>query len=231
MKIKSIIFDFDETLVDTEDAHLGAWRHVLGKSDKNLPLEEYFTYVGHGDEKIAELLCLKKNLDSPSSLLSGKRAQYLYEKSKIKPIQATIDFIFELEKQKASLGIKLAIATAAPKEEILPFLKDLKILDFFDLILSGTDLKGYQDPEGCNKPKSYIYLEAAKQLHCKPNQCIVIEDSYFGVTAGISAGCITIAVPNEYTKHQDLSHADLKLESLEGLTPASFLKKASKIIR
>jgi len=60
------------------------------------------------------------------------------------------------------------------------------------------------------------------------------EDSRSGVRAGIDAGCFTIAVPNFYTRSQDLSHADLILDSFEGMSVEEFfqtikMKKAVKM--
>ena len=78
-----------------------------------------------------------------------------------------------------------------------------------------------------NKPKPYIYLEALKQLEVEANECIVIEDSDSGVQAAISAGCFAIAVPNIYTRMQDLSKADLCIDSFAGMDLISFFQIVS----
>ena len=81
----------------------------------------------------------------------------------------------------------------------------------------------YSDPEGVNKPKPYIYLHAAKLLGVSPEGCVVIEDSPPGIAAGVSAGCFTIAVPNDCSRHQDLSEAHLCLESFSNMNYADLL--------
>lgn len=83
----------------------------------------------------------------------------------------------------------------------------------------------YKDPEGTNKPKPYVYLKAAKMLGIEPRQCIAIEDSRSGISAAVAAGCITVAVPNDFTKRQDLSHAHFKIESFAGLNFNGFLQQ------
>ena len=91
----------------------------------------------------------------------------------------------------------MGLASASPKDEILLNLQQHQIEHLFDVIISGKDdLSEYNDPEGVNKPKPYIYLHAAKLLDISPQQCVVIEDSRSGVTAGVDAGCFVIAVPN-----------------------------------
>jgi beta-phosphoglucomutase-like phosphatase (HAD superfamily) len=95
----------------------------------------------------------------------------------------------------------------------------------FDLILSGhDDLKDYFDSEGTNKPKPYIYLHTAKLLGIAPSQCVVIEDSSSGVSAAVDAGCFTIAIPNAFTKQQDLSRVHLRIQSLDKMDIENFLQ-------
>src|SRR5262249_53665661 len=118
---------------------------------------------------------------------------------------------------------KLAVASGARKEEILQNLKSLNIEHYFDVILSGRDdLSEYQDLEGTNKPKPYVYLKVAQELGFKPEECVAIEDSRTGVTSAVKPGCFTIAVPNDYTQQHDLSHAHMKIKSFEGLSINDF---------
>ena len=91
------------------------------------------------------------------------------------------------------------------------------------MIVSADDLTEYSDPEGVNKPKPYIYLQAAKLLELRPEQCAAIEDSRTGISSAVSAGCIAVAIPNTYTAQQDLSHAHLKVISFVDMTPNDFL--------
>jgi len=57
-------------------------------------------------------------------------------------------------------------------------------------------------------------LRAAEQLGVAPAHCLALEDSATGVTAAKAAGMRAIAVPNQYTAHQDLSHADARVDRL-----------------
>jgi beta-phosphoglucomutase len=101
----------------------------------------------------------------------------------------------------------------------------LGIEKIFDVIISGRDdLSDYNDPEGVNKPKPYIYIYAAKRLNVAPRECVVIEDSSSGVKAAVEAGCFTIAVPNRYSCHQDFSLANLKIESFSDINAEHFFQ-------
>ena len=174
---------------------------------------------------MARLLAEKLGKDCQNELFAQKKAYYLEAVHKgLPPIEGTVRFARQLIQDKERHGLKLAVASASPQHEIRTHLQKLELLDSFDLILSGhEDLTDYHDPEGVNKPKPYIYLHAAKLLGVLPAECAVIEDSRPGVAAAVSAGCITIAVPNAFSQYQDLSQATLRMKTLSGFTLKRFL--------
>lgn len=225
-QIKAVIFDCDGTLVDSEHGHFVAWRGAVQKQGGDLSLEEYYACIGKPARVIADLLAEKVGKNCTEEILRDERVLYscILESGHL-PIQHTMDFLHSLAKEKGKFGLKLGLASAARKESILLNLRQHGIEHFFDLILSGQDdLDDYFDPEGVNKPKPYIYLHTAKSLCLTPAECMVIEDSSSGVTAGVSAGCFTVAVPNVYTRFQDLSHADFRLESFSKMSVAQVLQ-------
>jgi beta-phosphoglucomutase-like phosphatase (HAD superfamily) len=231
MQIKAVLFDCDGTLVDSEYAHYLSWKKALEHVGSNFSLEEYFSYVGKSADTNASLLAQKTGKDCSDIILQTKRAHYKELcKEKLPAISATVDFLRLLAGEKQTLGLKIGVCSAAGRKDLFSHLHDLKILHLLDIILSGQeDLAGYQDPEGVNKPKPYIYLEALKQLGICAQECIVIEDSSAGIEAATSAGCFTIAVPNDYTRHQDLSSADVCMDSFAGMDLVSFFKAVSHL--
>jgi beta-phosphoglucomutase len=225
--IKAVIFDCDGTLVDSEHAHFLAWRYAFQNQGYELTEREYMTFVGKG-----HLIVLQRAIDmigfDCSKELSKDKEQYFgkLQLTGIPPISSTVEFLHLLAKEKNNYGIKLAVASGARKEEILHHLKNLGIESYFDVVLSGyDDLTEYEDPEGTNKPKPYIYLKAAKMLGLSPAQCVAIEDSHPGVSSAVTAGCITIAIPNHYSQNHDLSHASLKIDSFADLSINGFFDK------
>lgn len=221
--IKAIIFDCDGTLVASEEAHLMAWKRVADDWKVTLSHEDYISYVGKPDLLIAERIKPEATLE----LLRQKINYYgEYIAKGLPPITGTVDFVKRLIEEKNQHPLKLGVASAATKREIMINLKSLEIDHFFDVILSGQDdLNHIDDPTGVNKPKPYIYLHAAKLLGVSPLECIVIEDSHTGVSAGVDAGCITVAIPNCHSKHQDFSKAHFIFESLSGFSVKEFLEK------
>lgn len=225
-QIKAILFDCDGTLIDSESGHYLGWKAALNLLGHDLTLEEYCSYVGHSPEKVAELLAKKIGYPSWEFILQEKRKHYhVFSKTGIPPISSTVDLLEKLLEAKDALGIKVGVCSASKKENLLAHLHQLGLVDQLDVILSGQDdLSMYVDPEGVNKPKPYIYLHAMKLLNARPSQTIVIEDSVPGVQAGKTAGCLTIAIPNDFTKDHDFFHAHLKLDSLEGMSIEQFFE-------
>lgn len=226
--IKAVLFDCDGTLVDSEYAHYLAWRHAVQKQGGDLSLEEYYFYVGQASETNARQLAKKIGKECADEIFKDKIGHYKKLQAEgVAPIVATVDFVHRLEKEKERLGLKLGVASAVEKEEILVNLRHLGIENYFDLVLSGfDDLGEYSHPEGVNKPRPFIYLHAMKLLGVKPSECVVIEDSGTGVAASVGAGCITVAVPNNFSCRQDLSRAHLRIDSLADFTVESFLQQA-----
>ncbi len=223
---KAVIFDCDGTLVDSEHAHCGAWAKVLQNHNVDLSWEDYLYCVGMPDLKCAHYFAEKLNFEQPLQMLEQKNGyfQELQEEG-LPQIEHTVEFLRRLALEKERLNLKIGLASAAIKDDIMRNVKHLGIEDVLDVILSGVnDLLEYSDPEGVNKPKPYIYLHAAKMLGVSPEQCVVIEDSRTGVSAGVSAGCITVAIPNPVTQQHDLSHAHLKVESLQDVSVDDFFK-------
>lgn len=210
--IKAIIFDCDGTLVDSEQSHHLSWQYALSKWDIPLAEADYYPYVGKTGSTISRSFCKQFQLESSETLLKDKKVIYddLLKNRNVPSIERTLRFVRHLITRKKELGLKLGVASAAPKEEILLNLNFLGITEAFDVIVSGKDdLSGYSDPEGVNKPKPYVYLHAAQLLEVEPQECIAFEDSTSGVIAANHAGMFTVAVPNRFTKLHDFSLAHL----------------------
>jgi len=232
--IKAVIFDCDGTLIDNGSGYFLDWQHALKCQGHLLNADQFWDFMNKNrlvgapgaDEIIVNYCCELVGRECTNEILKDKKAfsTKLHQTYEFPPIEPTVNFLRALGKAKKDLGLKLGLASANTKENILRVLKRLNVDHYFDVIISAEDLSDYHDPEGINKPKPYIYLQAAKQLRLRPEQCVAIEDSHTGISSAVSAGCLTIAIPNPYTAQQDLSQADLKVISFADVTPTDFLQ-------
>ncbi|MFE2861694.1 HAD family hydrolase [Sphingobacterium multivorum] len=89
-----------------------------------------------------------------------------------------------------SQDIKIGLATNSPEIIIPVVLEKTKTLTLFDAISSA-------DAEVKGKPHPSIYLNTARKLNVSPEKCFVIEDSIWGIEAGIRAGMTVIQFSND----------------------------------
>jgi beta-phosphoglucomutase len=225
-----VIFDCDGTLIDSEYAHFLSWKSVLNKRGYPFTEEECRPFSGFSGPYVSQKLVEKYPKESPDSLLLEKKQVFLeLQKKGFPPIERTVKFLFALANQKEHFNIKLALASAATREEILNHLNQLGCTHFFDAIISGhDDLEEYCDPEGVNKPKPYIYQHAAKSLNLHPTHCAAFEDTHAGVVAASTAGLVTFAVPNAFTQGHDFSKAHYVIEPHEEIDIDLFFSKLTR---
>lgn len=98
-----------------------------------------------------------------------------------------------------------ALATLSARKEALHFVRALDLEQSLDVVLAREDVKK-------SKPDPEIYLLAAEKLGVQPQDCIVIEDSVNGVSAGVAAGANVVAFATPFTtaslhSSQVLEHA------------------------
>ncbi|CAH1961656.1 unnamed protein product [Acanthoscelides obtectus] len=118
-------------------------------------------------------------------------------------------------------GVPIAIATSSAEEEVS--LKTSKKMDLFGLF--NHIVCGSSDPEvKRGKPEPDIYLICASRFADKPKpcKCLVFEDAYNGVLAGLAAGMQTIMIPDVNVPHEMWSKATLRLDSFEHMAPQLF---------
>jgi beta-phosphoglucomutase-like phosphatase (HAD superfamily) len=75
-----------------------------------------------------------------------------------------------------------------------------------------------------SKPSPQLYLLAAEKLQVTPNDCVVIEDSPFGVKGAKAAGMKCLAVTNTHPR-RDLEQANKVVDSLEEVDLVTLLMR------
>lgn len=218
--IEAIIFDCDGVLVDTEYLKFLGWQKALASFNIQLSIEEYKVVAGHSSKKIIEMLQEIKQIAIPEETMVLRRGEYRkIQELGVPPIKEMVEFALWVAQNKNRWRIKLGVASSASRNEILINLKQVGLEHIFDLIVSATDdLDDYYDATGKNKPKPYVYLEAAKRLNVPPERCLVFEDTEAGITAASTAGMVTVAIPNWLTAEQNFSRANTILGSITELS-------------
>ena len=173
-KIKAIIFDLDGTMVDNMMVHHHAWQEILKDLGLDLQIDEVMAKVHGINEEILERLFGDRLSPSERSRISQEKEANYRKKylTKLKLVDGLSEFIDLC----SAHGIKLAVATAAPKENLDFVLDNLKIRNNFQVTLHAGDvIQGKPDPE--------VYKKALTGLGISPSECLVFEDSPTGAEA------------------------------------------------
>ena len=94
-------------------------------------------------------------------------------------------------------NIKRAVATSTSRERAIKLLTLGGVVNEFDYVICGDEVtKSKPDPE--------IFLKVAQKLNVTPKNCVVLEDSRFGVYAAKNAGMNPIMVPDLLEPDEEL---------------------------
>jgi HAD superfamily hydrolase (TIGR01509 family) len=113
-------------------------------------------------------------------------------------------------------GTPRCIASSSTQEWIAAGLKHMGLARHFEHRFSGHDIER-------GKPHPDLFLLAASTLGVEPHECVVIEDSATGVTAGRAAGMLTIGlcagghIIDGHAERLTAAGADHVVDSYEGV--------------
>lgn len=216
--LRAVIFDFDGVITDSEVLHLRAFNRSLAPYGIEISTKDYYTnYLGYSDFD-----CYKALIDNGVLKIDESRVDdILREKSRIfeeltrtegRTIEGVHEFLGLLEDSK----VPMAICSGALMAEIELILEEAKLRHFFAVIVSAEQVKkGKPSPEG--------FLLTLQKLNKKyrpaiaVGECIVIEDSRWGLQAARAAGMHPVAVTNSYGADQ-LTLAEKVVAKLTELT-------------
>ena len=198
----AVLWDMDGVLVDTGEFHFQAWQGVLAEA--GIPFNAQLfrqTFGMNNADLIAALLGRPPEPGQAEAI--GEHKERLFRQSiagRARLLDGVADWLRRLQERNSPQ----AVASSAPCENIDALLDELGIRQFFQAVVSGTDMPGKPDPT--------VFLLAARQLDVLPHACLVIEDSVAGVTAAKRAGmkCLAVTTTNP---RELLLQADLVLDS------------------
>jgi HAD superfamily hydrolase (TIGR01509 family) len=210
MKISAVIFDFDGTVVDSENEWGMAFTDVL-KSLGYESLDKHPETTGVSLKKSWEILINKLNIKTDKDLGSLETLTYNNYLNHLDSVSLKPGVTEFIEKLKDS-GVKTALATSTNWSIADRIMENLGIKDFFDVLTTGEEVMN-------QKPDPDILLITAEKLEEKEENCLVIEDSPSGVEAAHRAGMKVVAILSEEEDQKDLSGADCVVESFAEITP------------
>jgi HAD superfamily hydrolase (TIGR01509 family) len=197
----------DGVIIDSEPMHSRAAILTMQKYNVNITLDYVHAFIGSTTYHMCEKMIEDFNLAiTPQELLkvNSEMKTYLLGKEG----HTVIPYIIDLMKDLYDHQIKLIIASSSPSAAIEEVMDTLAIKEYFNGYVSGMMVKN-------PKPAPDIFLEAARQLGVDPFECLIIEDSYNGVSAAKAADITCIGFINPSSGNQNLSKAAVLVEGFD----------------
>ena len=230
--IRAVLFDFNGVIVDDEPLHFELFREVLKKEGVNLAREDYYSkYLGMDDHDCFAAALRDQKAEASEERINdliGRKAKLYEERMRKTPpfVPGVSDFI-----RKLAVTHFLAVVSGALRREVEMLLQRAGVKDCINVVVAAEDVQhGKPDPEGFEKAFQQLnrdYVASSEML--LPQECLVIEDSSWGIEAATRAGMPAVGVTTSYPE-KDLTGAIGYLHDFQGLEAEAWLQEISQRI-
>ena len=196
--IKTVIFDIDGTLLNTEPVYMQAWMEAGKLFGYNVTREALLQTRAVSKQIAMERLRACCGADFPYDTVRKERVRIAEELFRVTPPeQLRMPGALELLQWLRELGITLAAATSTERDQTAAHLAQGQLTEFFSGVICGDMVKkGKPDPE--------IFLKAAELAGADPKDCLVVGDTPADVLAAYAAGMRMALIPDQVAPTKEL---------------------------
>ncbi|EOW3710512.1 hexitol phosphatase HxpB [Vibrio fluvialis] len=208
MNKKAVIFDMDGVIIDSEPLWQEAQIESLvgfGVAITRQDCEQLT--MGKRIDEIARTWCQTYSLAVDSEVLETLILTKLCQR--ISATGEAMAGVYDALIFFAEQGMRIALATSSNHVVIQAVFDRLALWDKFSVICSAEDEKH-------GKPQPDVYLTAARKLDVAVSDCLVIEDSFTGLTAAKRADMTTYLVSPE-SQQDKFAIADARFLNLNAV--------------
>ncbi|MDD5601102.1 MAG: HAD family phosphatase [Actinomycetota bacterium] len=194
--IKLVIFDMDGLMFDTERFAKKFWMEASEKFNHKIDDEIFKKTIGLNIKETKEVYKKCYGDEFPYEEIRA-------EKNKLERNYISLNGVpfkkglIELLEYLKKIKLKVALATSTGKERAELLLGASGVKKYFDAITCGDDIQN-------GKPHPDIFLETCKKVGCRPENCIVLEDSENGIIGAYRAGMLPIMIPDMIKPTEDI---------------------------
>ena len=196
-----MIFDVDGTLVDTNAAHVEAWRRAFQRLGFDVPPQSIVPEIGKGGDKLIPSL-LGPDIEARwgEELRKTQKTEFLRiaREQRFRVFAGAVEIFQALR----SRNIRTALATSSDDDHLAATCKSagLDLKELPDVVVT----KSAEEP---SKPSPDLVEDAVGQLHLSPSQCAMVGDTIYDGEACQAAGVIFLGVLTGPASELDLLHA------------------------
>lgn len=189
--IKAVLFDFDGTLINTNNLIIESFKYALKKVDNIIvPSEKIVKTFGEPLK-----MCLTDLSESNPDELMKKYKEY--NESHHDKMAREFKGVKEGLKELKNMGIKTGIVTSKIKTMANRGLKLIGIEKYIDVIITSEDTEKH-------KPFGDPAATACELLNVMPEEAVMVGDSHNDILCGKNAGCYTALVKYTLLPMDDL---------------------------
>ena len=181
---RALLFDLDGTLAETDSLHLPTWVDTLEPYGVEVDEEFYRDRIsGRSTGEIVRELLPDLTDEEGRSVGDAKEASFRERAAELEPLPGLIDFVERGRKR----GMKIALVTNAPEENVEAILLALELRDNFDAVVLADEVEAV-------KPHPAPYRAALQKTGVTAKDALAFEDSLSGITSSIAAGIPTVGI-------------------------------------
>jgi beta-phosphoglucomutase len=211
----AVIFDMDGVIAHTNPYHADAFRAFFDRHNVSYTEQELIDHMYGKHNSYIMKYFFKREIPQDEFLRLEDEKEGLFREiyaHHIEAIEGWMDFLNDLKQA----GFKTGVATSAPRANLEIIMNGLGFKSKMESILASEDVKHH-------KPHPEVYLRSAENLGVDPSQCVVFEDSFSGVTAGLASGAKVVGVLSSHTK-EELPPCSQYIIDYNGLTAKDIIE-------
>lgn len=212
MNIKSIIFDLDGLLINSEIVSFNIYQELLASHDHTFTLENYAqNYSGRAG--ILNMENIIREFDLPLTVEKGMTHTDTIEARHVENGIDLMDGALKLLDYLRDNHYEISLASSSTRDRAFTILKQNNIFNYFSHFTFGPEIEN-------GKPAPDIFLIACEKTGVSKHESLVLEDSDSGIQAALSADIPVVSVP-DMKKPNDklLEQTEGTLSSLDELIP------------
>lgn len=188
------LFDMDGVLVDNTNFHINAWLQFSQRHGRPITKDQYLENINGRVSADAMAYVFGRTVSDNELVTLTEEKEGIYREIYGPHLQPAPGLLPFLDALRAS-NVRLAVGTSAPVSNVLFTLDGLPLRPYFDAIVDASMIRrGKPDPE--------IYLIAAERVGIDPARCVVFEDAFAGIEAGLRAGMAVVALATTHTRDE-----------------------------